>query len=332
MCGFEIRLDTRTVGDYASLREGLTALALLNGDLSLLVPEAYERSNSEFIHSILHATEPGPAWMFPFDRYSSEIDHIIVRNFNLHRLAAPPRLTDKGLGLPSYVWQVNNQIDLFPIKYKYQSIWEELKCLSVVIDRLEKETPEQFLARKRLVTDHFSEPAVLQQAKANLFLITELPKESKAWGNIDPAGIRVTQYISAYRVQEVPWMQQIISETIISTLRFLYNSRETDALAYGLATSIWQSLRVDIVDGREDLPDVVDEKLFEHPTVIAAPFRTLRLDINRNGEYAQLWFVDRIMRYGTLWIGRYKRCPSAKTVSSPPHWPGPGRTRLRDES
>ncbi|KAI0470353.1 hypothetical protein F4859DRAFT_522844 [Xylaria cf. heliscus] len=331
MCGFEIRLDTRAVGEYGSLREGLTALALLNGDLSLLVPEAYGSSNSEFIHSSPQAAEPDPAWMFPLDRYPSEIDHVTVRNFNLHRLPVPPSLTEKGISLPSYVWQVDDQIDLFPIKYQYQDIWEKLKCLSVIIDRLEKETPEQFLARKRLVTNHFSERAILQQAKEDLFLKPELPSESKAWGNINTAGVRVTQYTSAYRIQEVPWMQQIVSEIIFSTLRFLYNSGETDPRAYGLATSIWQSLRVDIVDGREDLPDVVDEKLFEHPAVIASPFRTLQLDIDRNGVYSQLWFVDRIMRYGTLWIGRYKRCHSAQTVSSPPHQPRLDRTSLQDE-
>ncbi|KAI0555590.1 hypothetical protein F4679DRAFT_594056 [Xylaria curta] len=331
MCGFDIRLDTRAVGDYGSLREGLTALALLNGDLSLLVPEAYRSSNSEFIHSSLHATETGPTWMFPLDRYPSEIDHVTVRNFNLHKLPVPPRITEKGIGLPSYVWQVDDQIDLFPIKYQYQEIWEELKCLSVVIDRLEKETSEQFLARKRLVNDHFSGRAVLRQTKVDLFLISELPRESRAWGDIDTTGIRVTQYISAYRIQEVPMMQRIVSEIIFSILRFLYNSGGTDPRAYGLATSIWQSLRVDIVDGREDLPDVVDEKLFEHPTVIATPFRTLQLDIDRNGEYSQLWFVDRIMRYGTLWIGRYKRCPSTKTLSNPSYSPRLDEARLPDE-
>lgn len=41
MCGYNIRLNTRAVASGGSLREGLAALALLNGDLSLLVREAY---------------------------------------------------------------------------------------------------------------------------------------------------------------------------------------------------------------------------------------------------------------------------------------------------
>ncbi|KAK5625425.1 hypothetical protein RRF57_001141 [Xylaria bambusicola] len=309
MCGFDMRLDTRAVRDHGSLREAILALALINGDLSLLVPDAYENSSSEFIDPSRNGS-----WLSPFDRVAMEIDHLAVRNFNLPKLPVPVGFTEAGVALASYVWEVDDQLDLYPIKYQREHIWEEMKSLNLVIDRLEKETPEEFIARRNATGDHFGRQAVLHQAKEDLFLVDELPQGSRAWDDIDNAGVRVTQYMSAHRIEEVPEMQRIVSEIVFAILHFLYNTGESDSRAYGVANSIWQSLRVDVVNGRDDLPDVVSEELLEYPDVIAAPFKTLKLDIDRNGQYSQLWFVDRIMRHGKLWIGRYKKCPSFKPL------------------
>ncbi|KAI0516708.1 hypothetical protein F5B22DRAFT_636278 [Xylaria bambusicola] len=305
----DMRLDTRAIRDHGSHREAILALALKNGDLSLLVPDAYGNSSSDFIDPSRNG-----CWPSPFDRVAMEIDHLTVRNFNLPKLLVPVNFTEAGVSLTSYVWEVDDQLDLYPIKYQYEHIWEEMKCLNLVIDRLEKETPEEFIARRNATGAHFGRQVVLHQAKEDLFLADELPQGSRAWGDIDTAGIRVTQYVSAHRIEELPEMQRIVSEIVFAILRFLYNMGESDSRACGLANSIWQSLRVDVVNGRDDLLDVVSEELLEYLEVIAAPFKTLKLDVDRNGQYSQLWFVDRIMRHGKVWIGRYKKCPSFKPL------------------
>ncbi|TGJ78242.1 hypothetical protein E0Z10_g10522 [Xylaria hypoxylon] len=317
MCGYDIRLDSRAVADSGSLREGLMVLALLNGDLSLLVPEAYRCPELEFPDSDDTKQQLGSRWMFPFDNYAQKIDHVSPRNFNLHKLLVPPNFTKRGVSLPSYVWQVEDELDLSPIKYQWEETWEELKCLRAAVVRLEKETLEEYGARRQLIAEHFAKHTNLRQAKKDLFLTTELPPTSRAWDGIGKDGVTVTQFVSAHRVQGVPEMRRIISEIIFGILRYLFNSAETDPRARGLATSIWQSLRVGSVDDRMDLPDEVGEELFDHPSVVEKPFKTLQLDISPDGEYSQLWFIDRIMQHGTLWIGRYHQVLSGQRITYP---------------
>ncbi|KAI0872376.1 hypothetical protein GGS24DRAFT_18569 [Hypoxylon argillaceum] len=333
MCGYDMRLDTRAVAGNGSLREGLLTLALLNGDLSFLVPEAYPSAEIETFHGGDNTLESGYSWMFPFDRYPTRIDHTSIRNFNLHKFSVPPRLTERGVSLPSYIWQVDDEIDLSPIKYQWEEMWEEIKCLKVTFaPNREKETPEQYATRHNSIATHFSKREILRQTKKDLFLKTELPPTSKAWDGIGNDGIRVTQSVVARRVQEVPEMQRIITEIIFAILRYLSNSAVTDSRARGLATSIWQSLRVDSVDDRMDLPDEVGEELFDHPSVIENPFRTLQLDIGPGGEYSQLWFIDQIMRHGTLWVGRYHRISPHQEVSVYPPTQAVEQTEPQRES
>ncbi|KAI3321486.1 hypothetical protein HD806DRAFT_523966 [Xylariaceae sp. AK1471] len=321
MCSYDIRLDTQAVAEAGSLREGIISLALLNGDLSLLVPEAYQHSESRFSSMDYDAGLSNLRLMSPLDVSPHMIDHVSVRNFNQHKTHILPSITEKGINFHSYVWKIEDELDLLPIKYQYDEAWEELKCLRITVDELEKETAEQFDARRQLIMNHFSMHSVMRQAKKDLFLKPYLTPESKAWDGIENAGVYVTQALVAQRVQEMPEMQRIISGIVFATLRYLLNLANTDPRARGLATSIWQSLRTDMVGDRDDLPDEVDDILFDHSDVVTKPFQTLRLDVTRDREYSQLWFVDRIMKNGTLWIGRYNRL-------SPQRLPyGPDRDR-----
>ncbi|KAI1370478.1 hypothetical protein F4677DRAFT_351742 [Hypoxylon crocopeplum] len=312
MCNYDFRLDTRAVTDSGSLRAGLTALALLNGDYSLLVPEAYGCSRDDFLDPDGGSALLGAGWLSPFDTYPNLIDYVSIRNFNPHKLHVPPTLTESGLSLPSYLWNVESEFDMFPIKYQYEEIWENLKCLQMTVDRQKQETAEEFAARKALLTEHFAKRNILRQAKKDLFLKSSpLSSDSPAWEGLNSAGVQITQRVVAPRVHGEPQMQRIISEVIFSILRYLHNCAKTDPKAGSLATSIWQSLRVATVGGRSDLPDEVSEALFDHPDVIERPFQTLQLDVERNGEYSQLWFIDRIMRHGTLWVGHYSQALSS---------------------
>ncbi|CAN9388935.1 unnamed protein product [Alternaria alternata] len=101
-------------------------------------------------------------------------------------------------------------------------------------------------------------------------------------------------------------MQDLIARIIFDILRYTLNAFDDRALARGLATSIWQSVRIDQVPGSEDpLPDEVGDALFDHVDVLERPFATLQLEETLDKTFAQLWFVDRIMETGRLWCGTY---------------------------
>ncbi|KAI1121077.1 hypothetical protein F5Y10DRAFT_272422 [Nemania abortiva] len=180
-----------------------------------------------------------------------------------------------------------------------------MKCLRVEVDRLEKETREEFLARQQSIGKHFAQDAILMQAKKDLFLAAELPPSSRAWDGIVKNNITVTQSIQANDVLAKAEKRRIICEIIFSILRYLSNRAASDRRAHGVANSIWQSIRAMPANFRDDLPDEVGEELFEHPAILTNPFEALQLDIGPSGQYSQLWFIDRIMRHGTLWVGQY---------------------------
>ena len=99
MCNYEIRLSTEAIAkNCKSLQVALLALSLFNGDLSLLVPEAYSslRSQSKKIN------RQTPAWLSPFDTDSCYIDHSKIRSHGGIRVFK--RTQDlAGLQLVSYL-------------------------------------------------------------------------------------------------------------------------------------------------------------------------------------------------------------------------------------
>ncbi|KAI0157935.1 hypothetical protein GGR52DRAFT_564578 [Hypoxylon sp. FL1284] len=299
MCNYGTRLDTRSAANNDMLCAGLMALALLNGDLSILVPEAY-------IGHTPRAFEQSCSTLWPPDNFPDLINHMVIRNINQHRVNALVHLTDQGIGMQTCLWAVEDELDLSPIKYQWEEDWKTIKCLEVMVEPRKGETDAEFAERQRQIGIHFSKQAVMRQAVDELgSKRTPLPADSPVWGPIRSEGIRVTQRISAHRVKQMPIMQDIICRVFFGVLRYLTNLAETDPRASSLATSIWQSVRVDMVGTRDDLPDEVDEGFFEHPDIVATPFKTLQLDLTPDGTYSQLWFIDRIMEFGTLWVGRY---------------------------
>ncbi|KAL8364544.1 hypothetical protein RB595_003702 [Gaeumannomyces hyphopodioides] len=309
MCRYETRLDTTEIAiRYRSLRTAVLSLALLNQDLSLLVPEIYVCS--EAVGSLYS----------PFDTH---LETICNPNPRLVRRAMPTStipvgldldgLRGQGLLLPAYIWMVDKELDLSILRDQFSELWHSFKIVIANPIKLEGESKEAMGKRMDLARAHFAKIASDKESssKFNEELIRHgfaLPQDSPFWGGINPDGVKLEALLDVDSIEHSPRRRESLATIIFVILHYLFKLQ--DPLAAGLANSIWQSLRVAAVSHqRLNLPDTVCEELFAHPDVHNDPFSTLQLDRDRTAPgrsgYHQTWFVERIMTKGTLWVGSY---------------------------
>lgn len=138
-----------------------------------------------------------------------------------------------------------------------------------------------------------------------------VPQDSTVWCGMDPTGINCTADIKIASLEADPAAKRSLAGIILYILAYLHKLARQDPQATGVANSIWQSLRVDYTKegkvGSNELPDVVCDELFTHIDILLDSSSTLHLHWGSGNAYLQLWFIDRIMQRGTLWIGRYQR-------------------------
>lgn len=322
MCGYEYRLDTKVVAAHCnSLRVALLTLAVLNGDLSPLAPEMYHSPDStpHGVGSTNGQSGGGLAgWVHPLDTKPGSIKGMTVRGFNTPGVFRPGKIEPSGLSFPAYIWNVGaeDMVDLMPMKVKWLEDWDSLNCLGFAVDRREKETDEELGDRRKAVMVHFAQRHIKFLARLKLMERgfsgdDDDADDSPVWRGLrDRRGVRVERVLVADRLEQVPEMQACFCNIFFGILRFLMDQAAGDPRAQGLADSIWQSVRVDQVNKEDpDLPDNVTEALFSHPAVVTTPFRTLALDRDSKGSYYQAWLLERVMRQGCLWVGRYVPAP-----------------------
>ncbi|KAF4951697.1 hypothetical protein FSARC_12848 [Fusarium sarcochroum] len=272
MCGYDMRLDTRAVKTHGgSLRVALLALAMLNSDLSLLVPELYRPIQDHGVAdeaSDLLNPRSNTRLIQPFDTSAHLIDFSVAEQGHRIRPRSTAHLMQhdvrrSGLSFPAYIWTVEDRIDLMILKDQWEDTWKRLKASQV--DHVSIDTRED------------------------------------------------TPLLPAF-VQRSQDAQRQLVEIIFSILKYLHGLSASDSRAEGVADSIWHSIRAgDVVDTRfpgklPPLPDNVGPALFNHLAVQVCSWATLQLDHSLDGKsYNQLWFIERIMTDGALWVGRYTR-------------------------
>ncbi|KAJ0268027.1 hypothetical protein COL940_013786 [Colletotrichum noveboracense] len=134
LCGYEQRLDTVELenGGYG-LSHCLLALALLNGDLSLLVPEMYKTPDGR---PVSFPSGPDADFTFLHSLTSSLrlADAATLTPSSNTAVPDDPRLytlSSKGLSLAGTLWKVTSFVPLEPIKLKYASAWHRAKLPGV---------------------------------------------------------------------------------------------------------------------------------------------------------------------------------------------------------
>lgn len=307
MCGFDIRLNTFTLAQKCpSLRLAIFAQAFLNADYTIFVPELY-RSPSFQMHGILS----------PFETRPHTIQSHAIRgpghiNWSNWRNNLEKALFTTGLGIPAYLWKTDRPVDLTPIKEHYSPLWVRLHCLSASFEPIDGESAELLAQRQNNVAQRLSNQQLMGTINRLLYrssqgLDTPMPSLlSDAYcenGVLHLPGATVTSHVLANRIQSEPAMQEALGEIIFAILRYLVDINER-----GLASSIWQSVRVDARD-RDDLnlPDDAGDALFALLDESKDPWSFLSLSRSVDGSFNELWFVDRIMRDGHIWAGSYVR-------------------------
>lgn len=312
MCGYEHRLNPRVIAENCtSLRVALMSLALMNHDFSLLVPEAYSDSlaadpTDDPSLRLLQRFRPG--WVHPFDVDFRFLEQANIRGFNVPRTIIRDRRPGV-VGLPAYLWEVSAEpIDLVPIKVRWQQDWINLMCLRVEVPHQKDEDDSAFRVRRDKIYEQLETPNGYPHVKQELGMNGYISNDSAFWEGIEHyAGtVKFSLVLLSDRMETIPHYQSTFAEIFFGILRFLYCHSDVDPRAGGVANSLWQSMRVDVVsEDHPELPDRVCQALFEHPAVLETPFQTILLDKTRDGEYHQVWLIDRIMRHGNLYVGSY---------------------------
>lgn len=319
MCGYEHRLNPKVIAENChSLRVALMSLALMNNDFSLLVPEAYsdtlalDPTDDQGLR-LLQRFRPG--WVHPFDLDFQFLEQVSIRGFNLPRTIIRERRSGV-VGLPAYLWDVSSEpIDLTPLKKRWLEEWISLQGLKTEIRPQKDEDEDAYRLRKDTIYQRLEMPNGYPLVKQELGMHGFISKDSAFWEGIEhySGTVKFSLVLLSERMETIPHYQDIFAKIVFGILRFLLSLADTDPRAGGVANSIWQSMRVDVVsEEHPELPDQVCEALFQHPAVRQTPFQTILLDKTRDGTYHQIWLIDRIMRHGNLYVGSYVPEPKVR--------------------
>ena len=317
LCDYEARLDTVAVSKRASfLSNGILALALMNGDMSLLIPDLYQSLSTKVERSTTHDdlllshNNHCPSWM-PLsntglqDVQAKKLDAsnlLSTRNHNRYQFR-------KGaLQAPAYLWKVERMVDVSPVKHKWQAQWNEWESYMLRFHRLTNDGLDQSVERLQAQTEKKAQDPSTPSLVREMAKRTIWTRESVERLRNNIFGITVEQQkatraaitmLHGMELKEKSRDSAMIGNIFFDLLRYLLSQDET-----ALANSIWQSIRIDAIKDQDaELPDFVDDSwLSEYKD---DQWRMLQLDIDQRGTFNQMWLIHRIMKTGGLWAGRY---------------------------
>ncbi|KAG9775816.1 hypothetical protein KCU95_g13637, partial [Aureobasidium melanogenum] len=113
MCDYEVRVDIEQVQGYPSLAVAHMAQAIMNGDLSLLIPE------------LTKIDQPDPLWNCVWCPKPSEaVSRVVSRQARaapttLDRFGWNHKILKEGLSCPATIWKLQQKVDLTVIR----SVW-----------------------------------------------------------------------------------------------------------------------------------------------------------------------------------------------------------------
>ncbi|KAH0434191.1 hypothetical protein CcaCcLH18_05515 [Colletotrichum camelliae] len=194
------------------------------------------------------------------------------------------------------------------VKAQWDWKWEHMKCLKFLFESRDKEDAAAYSLRKAIAKKHLFQTSIDKKIHLELLENGFISNDSTIWRGIEDSigTVDFRSVLLVHRIETVPGHKSLFAEIFFGLLQHLLSISEIDSRAQGVANSIWQSMRIDVVHHEHpELPDIVSEELFRHPAVLETPFETIKLDETRDGEYHQGWLIDRIMTNGCLWVGRY---------------------------
>ncbi|KKY15876.1 putative heterokaryon incompatibility [Phaeomoniella chlamydospora] len=307
LCDYDVRLDTREVRRFPSLGVAYFALALINGDFSLLNPDAY---SSSLLQGMFAYGLPrrvwwsnnilGPVhqyqWMPPFRTILPSIVGnclrtgvtIAVRTSKMYQIYG------HGLKCPAYLWRVDRKIDFTPLQEKVAAAWNTLYSHQVTVGRFEDETDQEYKDRSVDVSDYLKlQPQQIHQSNNDEYLLSQ--------------NVRIRKFLNVPPIENDVRVRTFVSKIYLDILRYLYVIGEN-----GVANAIWQSMRMDAIEknnqrGEIEIPDDVGA-LFNNEELLQNSNELFQFDFGLHA-FHQAWIVDRIINVGYLWVARW--VPSA---------------------
>ena len=280
LCDYNQRLNTVELEkSQRRLSVCILALALTNGDLSLLSPEIYRLPRglhpSEFVHidSFVKGicgltTIAGNEGNLDFTWVPSKVKQISYIEADTFNPGGPTmgrdssltyRLTNEGLSLLGLLWKIDCFIEIASIKDKYRESWSRLWC-----------TNDQGEKRSSNMTEEWYGHRSKQERDRSRWLAT--------------------------------------THIFFEVLMLLRAERQL-----AVADAIWQSVlnaRWHRYSGTQEKP--FPETVADFPEQMRVENRRgmFELDQSPDGAYYQKWLIDRIMLQGGLWFGRLVRLSS----------------------
>ncbi|KAM0286443.1 hypothetical protein ACHAQH_000869 [Verticillium albo-atrum] len=329
LCRYETRYRPESIANFrGSMRAAVLRLSLLNGDFSLLAPEAYGSHRSRRYHcsacdqintdSMSDTNLPTtsalgvPQWLRPFDKDTSTIDLPDFYRANFARQTGASTYDPIRFRFPAYLWKVDSTIDMSFVQKNFRDDWLRLRPLCFTLRSLEGETPEDMTLRGHQLSAMFQDKDIRGAVQNDLLCTGTVGEHNPVWRMVPRAGCDISMMTLTQSIMENDDMRIALTGLLLNILLFLHREGESgrQPLAQGVANSIWQSMRVDALPpGDNHLPDEVGPALFENSDMQTSADLILRLDAAQawRGEFYESWLLDRIMMNGQLWVGRYKR-------------------------
>ena len=292
LCDYEIRLDTRQMYQFPSLATASFALALMNGDLSLLNPDLY----ATFIQ---RASTHTYLWCPPFRSILWNINSREVQPgvFICPRLSDMYHLIDEGFKCPAILWNIDEKVDLSAVKAKWEEKWQSQLVTSLTIIRFPLETLDEYHSRREIVNKYIDE----HPEQLNVNITDPFLKEN----------IRIQRTFNIDHLDRESALN-MLGDIYADILKALHENGRT-----ALANSIWHSMRRAELDRKDpsrqeendgdvererelpdDVADLITSPLFRNPR------KMIQLDWSSQGSFFQIWLIERVMRDGFLWAGR----------------------------
>ncbi|KAH6715572.1 heterokaryon incompatibility protein-domain-containing protein [Leptodontidium sp. MPI-SDFR-AT-0119] len=360
LCNYDIRLNTIQVEkNHQHLGPCVFALALINGDFSLLYPEVYRGlgitevtvplgrppETSDLLES--SKTDKNEfSWLRMMPKNLRYLDARFLNSFAyyLPSFSATERnLSSSGLSTLAYLWKVDRKIHLTEFKE------ESMKLAKIT----------WFRTRHANFTIHvIRNPSYASQTLKRIFtespVMDDLDEEQKI--NLQAGAGRASEmnaeeyevFSEKYRIhilEQVPEGLESIffGETVSWLLHILYMLRKRDEIE--VADAIWQSVRADnwdvslsITENRArgcfnsvaEFPPMDDKGNISIDMSIAVDM--FQLDWDRDGGLRQCWIIDSLFRDGYLSIGKFVRISSHDDFEFHPEWFVDSRKEKGDEA
>jgi hypothetical protein len=257
-----------------------------------------------FIAEIRLSQQPN-GWVWPFDKDLHKIDH---KHAEFAGLAFPSLYSHldnfspngTGIRISANIWEVTDKLDMTPVQKMWSDKWDKVTRIQThVLPQDVKNGPGPIWGYIKIKDKTPEDSHILATLKNGANVI----KYNGEW----PYGTSVSQDF----LQLYPETRRIVADMIFAVIRHLYAlSKEPEtAYALGLANSIWHSVRsspqqIGLV------PDRVGDWIFNYSAVEEDPDKMLYIENGRDGNADALWFLERIMREGSLWFGRYAAAPT----------------------